>query len=299
VREEWPAWRPFLDIDQFNFTAIFQQNIHHLLGACGIHVTVVGHVLVVIAVVLNFGARVQEIAHQLDIDQEAGRYEGSEDVDCWVLFRVAGAEAAERGFEVYTESQERFERFDVVCTIGVCEHAPSSVPRTLCRVFPENEIQKLVELAVDLEKRVEVAVRVGVVLVARSIVTFFKVFADHVEELDGDDGESEVISSHLTHGSAVSSTTASRVPMKGCRIPLIQVSVGSGPTNSASSIPKLIFHRCYFHLALLIVFRTTAWNSTRGGRVPYACPNRWRTLHADGIQHSRTAPSVPVRLPKR
>jgi hypothetical protein len=37
---------------------------------------------VVIAVVLNFGARVQEIAHQLDIVQEAGRDEGSEEVDC-------------------------------------------------------------------------------------------------------------------------------------------------------------------------------------------------------------------------
>jgi hypothetical protein len=75
----------------------------------------------------------------------------------------------------------------------MCEHAPSSVPGTLCRVFPENGVQKLVELAVYLEKRVEVAIRVGVVLVARSIVRFFKVFADHVEELDG---ESEVSDGH-------------------------------------------------------------------------------------------------------
>jgi hypothetical protein len=47
-------------------------------------------------------------------------------------------------------------------------------------------VQNLVEHAVNLEKSVEGAIRVGAVLVARLIAGFFTVFADHVEALDGE-----------------------------------------------------------------------------------------------------------------
>jgi hypothetical protein len=89
----------------------------------------------------------------------------------------------------------------------MCEQSPSSVPGTLCRVFPENGVQKLVELAVDLEKRVEVAIRVGVVLVARSIVSISKAFSHSEDELDGIQRRvtGMVISFHPTHGIVESS----------------------------------------------------------------------------------------------
>jgi hypothetical protein len=35
-----------------------------------------------------------------------------------------------------------------------------------------------------------------------------------------------------------------------------------------------------------------------GGRIPYACPNRWRTLHADGIPHARTGRWRKVHGPR-
>jgi hypothetical protein len=72
----------------------------------------------------------------------------------------------ERGFAVYTESQERLERFGVVRANELCENAPSGDP-ALCGFFPENGVENLLELGVDLGKRVEVAVSVVTVLVAR------------------------------------------------------------------------------------------------------------------------------------
>jgi hypothetical protein len=68
----------------------------------------------------------------------------------------------------------------------MCEYAPSGVLGTLCGFFPKNGVANLVELAVDMEKRVDISVRVVREVVARSIVSVSKVFADHVEQLDGD-----------------------------------------------------------------------------------------------------------------
>jgi hypothetical protein len=80
-------------------------------------------------------------------------------------------------------SQERLERFEVVCATAMCEYAPSGVRGTLCRFFPKNGIENLVELVVGLEKPVEVAV---IVVVARSIVSVSEVFADSEDEPDGE-----------------------------------------------------------------------------------------------------------------
>jgi hypothetical protein len=68
----------------------------------------------------------------------------------------------------------------------MCEYAPSGVPGTVRGCFPKSGVENLVELAVGLDKRVEVSVTVVTVPVARSIVSVSKVFADSEDELDGE-----------------------------------------------------------------------------------------------------------------
>jgi hypothetical protein len=68
----------------------------------------------------------------------------------------------------------------------MCEYAPSGVLGTLCGFFPKNGVANLVELAVDMEKRVEISVRVVTEVVALSIGSVSKVFADSEDELDGE-----------------------------------------------------------------------------------------------------------------
>jgi hypothetical protein len=57
---------------------------------------------------------------------------------------------------------------------------------TLCGFFPKNGVENTVELAVDLEKRVEVAVRVFTVVAPRSIVSVSRFLTDSEDELDGE-----------------------------------------------------------------------------------------------------------------
>jgi hypothetical protein len=59
---------------------------------------------------------------------------------------------------------------------------------TLCGFFPNNGVENTVELAVGLEKRVEVGVRVFTVVAPRSIVSVSWFFSDSEDELDVERG---------------------------------------------------------------------------------------------------------------